>query len=171
MEIEKIFDDANEKMQFNQAEAKKDFEYILSILNNKHLKDIPSNMLRILAFSNMNLFLISQCHKTENAERAIEVFELFFENNKNDVAAYEAYILILELTYQYEKSKLVLMTLLQNGLTQETAWKFLSSYVYCAEGLQSIDDCIEYKKRLIDITIDPEEKNRLQGELKSMIKV
>ncbi|MDP4121339.1 MAG: hypothetical protein Q8876_09860 [Bacillota bacterium] len=73
--------------------------------------------------------------------------------------------MILELTYQYEKSYDLLISLLHDSSTKKLALKFLSSYTYCAEKLQKFSDFISYKKELINITNDTEEKKKLQNEL------
>ncbi len=121
--------------------------------------------LRIFALSNMQLLIITGIEEGKYADKALEAFELIIKRKKGTPEIYEAYILILELTYQYEKSYDLLLSLLHDGNTKELALKFLSSYTYCAEKLQSFSDFISCKKELINMTKDLEDKKKLQKEL------
>ena len=170
MQVKKAYHKALEALRSDAETAKPEFEYVLSLLSNKPLTGCSPDELRIFAMSCYYLFLISHAGDTEKAEKAVKAFESYFETDKFDIETYEAYIVTLELTYQYKKAKSVLMTLLKQEAMKKTALKFLSSYAYAAEGLQSFEDCIGYKKELISIETDPDGKKRLQNELNAMIK-
>ena len=76
---------------------------------------------------------------------------------------------MLEFSHQYEKSWCFLQSILSHHETKKVALNFLSSYTYCAEGLQNIKKCIEYKEELIALTTNEEEQEKLQLELQTML--
>lgn len=159
------FEKEMKRIKTNKTSAKEDFEKVLFSLENKSPNELSDEELRCMALSYMNLFFISQMRDEDKAERAITSFEQYFQRNYQDVDMIENYITTLELTYQYEKSRETLLQLANQKHTKSLALKFLSSYVYCANGLQSVEDCIKYKEQLIQITDNQEDKNRLISEL------
>ncbi|HNX15230.1 MAG TPA: hypothetical protein PKH29_10325 [Oscillospiraceae bacterium] len=80
--------------------------------------------LRIFALSNMQLLIITGIEEGKYADKALEAFELIIKRKKGTPEIYEAYILILELTYQYEKSYDLLLSLLHDGNAKELALNF-----------------------------------------------
>ena len=168
MKIKEAYEKAIEAIRYDAEAAKSEFEYVLTMIGSKSLAAYSPDELRIYALSNAELFIISKFADAEKAEKAVEAFELYFETTKDDIKAYEAYILTLELSYRYERAKAALMTLLEREPTRKTALKFLSSYAYVAEGLQSSEECATYKAELISLSNDPDEIRSLQGELDSM---
>ena len=144
------------------------YKKIINKMENKSIDEMNDVELRLFSISNQHVFLASKFSNSTSCDQAIKAFELYFLKYNCNIEMYEAYVLLLELTYQYEKAKEVLDQLLKADSTKPLALKFLSSYVYAAEKLQSVEECINYKKQLIKITDDPIERKRLEKELSSM---
>ena len=165
MQIESLYNRAKMIMDKDYLSARKLFEQIIQLIGDKPISVHHDNELRILALSYKNLFLISRLRDDLFATKSIEAFEMYFKKNYLDTEMYDSYILLLELTYQYRKSNEILNNLLANSETKELALKYLSSIVYQIEGLQTLDDCVNYKQQLIEMSRDEHEKARLQKEL------
>ena len=163
-----MFEQAEKCNKKDHLLAKPLYEKIIHEIGDKPIHEMNDMELRFFARSKARIFLSSLMSDIDNSEKAIDAFELFFEKNDHDIRMYEEYILTLELTYQYEKAHGVLQKMLRNEHLKPTSLAFLSSFVYCAEGLQSSNDCLMYKKQLIDITADPKERRRLQKELEAL---
>ena len=156
--IESLYEKAERCNKKDHKLAKSLYEKVVEEIGNKPIHEMDDSELRFFALSKMRIFLSSEFRDVDSSEKAIHSFELYLERNDNDVEIYGEYILVLEMTHQYEKAKDVLISLFTKESMKEVALKFLSSYTYCAEKLQSFDECINYKKQLIDITADPMEK-------------
>ena len=166
MTIFELFDQAEKMMKERSSEASKIFEEVLLTYAGNDLEEIEAEKLQIYALSNYYLFLLSMHKDIARAEMAIKLFEYLISHDKNNFDILEPYICVLELTYQFEKSYSFLLSLLNVEATKLIALKFLSSYIYYAEGLQSYQTLCEYKKQFYDLTSDPVEKSRLYDELK-----
>lgn len=172
MKIQDLFESAMNEIQSTPLTAKKKFEEIIDLLGNISFEECSKEYIYIFALSNMSLFQISRWNDMGKAETSIASFEFLLEKYIDEIedyeSVYEPYIVILELTYQYKKARTLLLKLMQCPQTKKIALKFLSSYAYCAEGLQTFNDCISFKEQLIRITDDLEEKQKLEKELKAM---
>lgn len=166
--IEILYGEAERCYTKNHQLAKPLYEKVVEAIGHRPIDEMDDVELRYFALSKMHIFLSSEFQDTDSSEKAIDAFELLRNRNSFDIKICGAYILVLELSYRYEKSHELLESLLNEESTVALALKSLSSYTYCAEGLQSSADCIAYKKRLIDMTSDKKEKNRLQKELEAM---
>ena len=145
--LENLFKQAEEFNKKDSIFAKSIYEKIIDQIGVKDICEMDTIELRYFALSKMRIFLSTNLNDTESSEEAIGAFELFFRTNDNDAEMYSSYILLLELTYQYKRAYYTLLEMLKNEKLKPSALTFLSSYVYCSEGLQSNDECIAYEKQ------------------------
>lgn len=166
-EAKDLFDQAC-KLDQGSGKALEIYKEIVALLC--HQPDIlSSSELRILIISAEKVFLYSGKYDIQDSTYIASLCELFLCQSSNDSQICEIYVFMLEFSHQYEKSWYFLQSILSYHETKKVALNFLSSYTYCAEGLQNIKKCIEYKEELIALTTNEEEQEKLQLELQTML--
>jgi hypothetical protein len=148
MNIVKTLEDIERSIRKDSLTAEKKAELIVRMKGRyDNLSDIELCECAIFA---RNIFLDSAyLDDLESAQCAIQAYERIIALGYREAAIYESYILVLELTYQYEKSFALLKQLYNEPQFHECALKFLSGFCYCAEGLMTMDEHMKYKKESI----------------------
>ncbi len=162
-----LFDQAY-KLDQSSSKALEIYKEIVALLC--HQPDIlSSSELCLLIVSAEKVFLYSEKNDIQDSIYIANLCELYLCQSSNDSQICEIYVFMLEFSHQYEKSWHFLQSILSHHETKKVALNFLSSYTYCAEGLQNIEKCIEYKEELITLTTNEEEKEKLRLELQTML--
>ena len=167
--VSDLFNQSEKQMPVIANKAEDGFKKIVQMLETKGIDNLSEEETRYLSKSHLYLFIISKLSNYHEAESAILCFEKIIEKGNLDADSADSYITALELTYQLEKAHTTLLQILSQNDLRKIALKHLSSYAYCADGMQSVDECIHYNEELESITDDLEELRQLRTNI-SMLK-
>lgn len=172
MNYEQIFKEAEELMSKDGQLANVAFKQVLEFFEGKTIEELTDYELRYYTLCYQRIFLysgIKDC-ASASANESKKGFDMLISRDKLDADIYEDYILLLDLTYEYEKERDFLLGLLEDDGLKLMALKWLSVPTFEFNGLQSHEETKEYLEQRTELTTDIDEKERLIKALEDMNK-
>ncbi len=153
-DIRKLFSNALEYE--SKGKFKESIDLYNTIINKlssiiKSESNIQYDILKIAAETHLRLFTLGHTKDADLATEGISLYKTYLQKVSNDNEARLDLVCLLELTYDYKESRKQIEEVLKSNPNNIQALEHLSDLVYYYNNLGTVEECITYKQKLIEL--------------------